>query len=118
MSELLDLKAEAVDAVERIWFVQAVTDIVETDITLSLRLQIRAELFVQVFIGERSGSLYMALIEGDRRVFGIDRETGGWHIHPYQHEERHEELAEGLAPKPLLTFLGYVENLLLEYDLL
>ena len=43
-----------------------------TDFTLSLRLYIRRELFVQVFIGEMTHSLYFALIEGNQRIFGID----------------------------------------------
>ena len=118
MSELLDLKAEALDAVERIWFVQSVSDIVQTDITLSMRLQIRPELFIQIFFGEISGSLYLALIEGEWRIFGIDRETGDWHIHPYEDVERHDQLTDGLEPKSLLTFLARVEDLLFEYDLL
>ena len=118
MSELSELKAEAFDTLDQVWFVQSVTEIEQTDITLSLRLHIRPQLFVQLFFGQRSGSLYMALIEGKRRVFGIDREIGDWHIHPYENVEKHEHLADGLEPKPLFTFLARVEELLLEHDLL
>ncbi len=60
----------------------------------------------------------MALIEGRQRLFGIDREGSIWHMHPYEAVERHEILAEGLEPKPLMTFLARVEYLLLEHDLL
>mgnify|MGYP003380877302 CR=1 FL=1 len=60
----------------------------------------------------------LALIEGERRLFGIDRESGEWHLHPYGAVERHEPLPQGLEPKPLLEFLARVEDLLLEHDLL
>ena len=118
MRELSQLKAEAYEALDRVWFVQSISHLEQTDITLALRLTIRSELFVQLFFGEYSGSLYLALIEGGRRVFGIDREGGEWHLHPFNDVEKHEPLSEGLEPKPLLTFLGRVEALLFEYELL
>ena len=118
MNKATDLRAEAQEALEKIWFVQAIEQIEHTDITLSFRLHIRPGLFIQVFWGERSNSLYFALIEGSRRIFGIDREHGDWHMHPYDFVDSHQPLAEGLEPKPLLRFLGRVEELLLEHDLL
>jgi len=93
-------------------------EIERTDFTLSLRLHIRPALFVQAFLGELSGSLYLALIEGGQRIFGVDREGGGWHLHPYDAPDKHEPLPEGLEPKPLPKFLARVEDLLLEYGLL
>ena len=118
MSYLLDLREEVEEAAAKTWFIQSLEEIERTDITLSLRLTIRPGLFVQLFFGEKTGSLYMALIEGERRLFGIDRERDAWHIHPYEAVERHEPLVGGLEPKPLLTFLARVEYLLVEHDLL
>lgn len=118
MNELSDLKSEVLDALEKVWFVQSIDNVEETDITLSLRLHIQPQLFVQLFFGQHSESLYMALIEGEQRIFGIDREAGDWHIHPFENIEKHEQLPEGLGPKPLLAFLARVEDLLLEQDLL
>jgi len=115
---LHELCREAKEAADRNWFIGALEEIERTDITLSMRLHIRPGLFVQVFLGTKSGSLYFALIEGRRRLYGIDREAGVWHIHPYGAVEKHEPLAEGLEPKPLLRFLARVEDLLLEYELL
>jgi hypothetical protein len=113
-----DLRQEAQEALDRTWFVQRLEETERTDLTLSLRLHIRAGLYVQVFWGERSGSLYLALIEGERRIFGIDRETGECHLHPYDAPNKHVLLPEGLEPKPLLRFLARVEDFLLEHDLL
>ena len=74
--------------------------------------------FVQAFIGEITGSLYFALIEGRYRIFGMDRESGEWHDHPFGTPEKHENLEEGLDPKPLLKFLSRVEEILLEENLI
>lgn len=116
--ELFALRHEVEEAVGRFWFIGAYEEVECTDISLSMRLHIRPGLFVQVFCGAKSGSLYLALIEGERRLFGIDRESGEWHLHPYGTVERHEPLPQGLEPKPLLKFLAQVEDLLIEHDLL
>jgi len=113
-----DLRLEAQEALERVWFVQSLEETERTDPTLSLRLHIRPNLFVQAFWGKLTGSLYLALIEGGRRIFGIDRDAGEWHLHPYDDPDKHEALPEGLEPKPLLKFLARVEDLLLQYELL
>jgi len=113
-----DLRLEAQEALAKVWFVQSLEEIERTDLTLSLRLHIRPALFVQAFLGESSGSVYFALIEGGRRIFGIDREVDEWHLHPYDAPNKHELLAEGLEPRLLLRFLARVEDLLLQYDLL
>ena len=118
MYSTAELRLEAQEALERVWFVQSLEETERTDLTLSLRLHIRPALFVQAFLGESSGSLYFALIEGGRRIFGIDREGGEWHLHPYDSPDKHAPLPESLGPRPLLEFLTRVEDLLLQHDLL
>jgi len=83
-----------------------------------LRLYLRADLFVQAFLGERSGALYLALIEQGRRIFGMDLEAGEWHLHPYDAPDQHEMLLHGPGPRPLLAFLAHVEEILLAHSLL
>jgi len=113
-----DLHLEAREALDTIWFVRSLEDIKHIDLVLSLRLTIRPELFVQAFPGERTGSLYFALVEGTHWIFGIDRHGGEWHLHPFDAPDEHEFLSEGLGPRPLLSFLAKVEDLLLQHDLL
>ena len=113
-----DLLGEAEEALQRVWFVQSLEQTERTDLTLSLRLHIRPDLFVQAFLGELTGQVYFALIESGRRVFGIDCESGEWHEHPYGAPQKHEPTPKGMGPRPLLSFLARVEELLLEYDLL
>ncbi|MBI5652645.1 MAG: hypothetical protein HZC40_19705 [Chloroflexi bacterium] len=118
MNNAIDLYREAQDALERVWFVQAVQVTARTTNTLSLRLIIRPALFVHVFLSERSGALYFALVKNDERIFGIDRVNGKWHLHPNKSPKVHQDLVEGLEPKPLLKFLARVEELLQEYSLI
>jgi hypothetical protein len=108
------LLSEAQEAYDKIWFVQSLEVNERTDYTLSLRLNIRHGLFVHAFIGEMTESLYFSLIEGNQRIFGIDREGGYWHLHPFKVPYQHEPLEEGLGPKPLLTFLSKIEKVLVE----
>ena len=118
MDKTADLWAEAQEALVRVWFVQSVEETERTDHTLSVRLLIRSDLFVQAFVGELSQSLYFALIQNGRRIFGIDRAAGEWHVHPFGSPHWHEALAEDLEPKPLLKFLARVEELLLAHEML
>lgn len=118
MDRRTDLYLEAQKALDSVWFVQSLEKEERTDLTFSLRLYVRSDLFVQVFLGERSGSLYFALIEGGQRIFGIDREGNEWHLHPFGNPQKHEVLTEGLGAKPLLSFLARVEELLLDENLL
>jgi len=117
-NRLSELWGEAQEAFETVWFVSSLEDMEQTDITISFRLMIREDLYVQVFYGEKSNNLYMALIEGRRRIYGVDREGNEWRLHPFEKADCHEPLTQGLEPKPLLTFLARIEELLVKNDLI
>ncbi len=74
--------------------------------------------FVQAFIGEVTGLLYFPLIERNQRIYGIDRETDHWHLHPFEEPHKHELFLPGLGPTPLLAFMSKVEKVLVENNLL
>ena len=112
------LLSEAQVAHDEVWFVRSLEVRERTDSTLSLKMYIRPGLFVHAFIGEMTGSLYFALIEGNQRIFGIDRENNQWHLHPFEASHKHELFKPGLGRKPLFTFLSKVERILVENDLL
>ena len=112
------LLSEAQVARDKVWFVRSLEVCERTDSTLSLRMYIRPGLFVYAFIGEMTGSLYFSLIEGNQRIFGIDRESDHWHLHPFEASHKHEFFRPGLGPKPLLSFLSKVEKVLIENNLL
>ena len=118
MRSTAELWGEAQEALDRVWFVQSVEEMERTNCTLFVRLWIRDDLFAQAFLGELSGSLYMALIQSGRRIFGIDREGDEWHVHPFAHPHQHELLSDRPEPKPLLKFLARVEDLLIKQHIL
>ena len=101
-----------------LWFVRSLEVYERTDSTLALRPYIRSDLFVQAFIGEVTGSLYFALIERNQRIYGIDREGGNWHSHPFEAPHKHEVFSSGLGPTPLLAVMSKVEKVLVENNLL
>ncbi len=113
------LRAQVVNALDRFWFILSIEEIDRTHITTTFRLQtVRQGLFVQVFWGSRSGTLSFALIESDRRIFGIDLHRGQWHIHPFDRPEDHVTLPGGLSDNPVDDFLGRVEEIIVDSDLL
>lgn len=63
MYKTSELLAAAQEAYQKVWFVQSLDVFERTDQTLSIRLTIKTGLFIQAFIGEITGSLYM---EGGR----------------------------------------------------
>jgi hypothetical protein len=118
MNSISELRFEAYDALEKFWFLQTLEETEHTDISLSLRLYIRAALFIQLFYGHRTGSLFFALIEEGERIFGMDREHDKWHLHPFGNPASHELITEDPGPRPLFKFLAMVESLLINRDLL
>jgi hypothetical protein len=115
-SWLSDLRQEVLDALESTWFLRSLEEVERTDDTFSLRLHIHSQLFIQIFAGVRSGSLYMALIEMGRRVYGVDRDAHGWHLHPYENVSQHQPMPEGFDPKPVQRFIAQVEAILIENE--
>jgi hypothetical protein len=115
---LAEYRLEAFQALDTFWFIQAVEEIDHTDVTLSLRLQIRAGLFVQVFVGEITGALNFALVDGDTRIFGLDFHRGRWHVHPFGEVTAHSPYDGALEPTPLHRFLVLVGSLLLQHNIL
>lgn len=118
MNSIEELRFEAYEALERFWFLQTLEETEHTDITLSLRLHIRSGLFIQLFYGQKTGSLYYALIEDSERVLGMDREHNRWHLHPFGDATKHQPMTDDIGPKPLFKFLAMVESLLINHNLL
>jgi len=106
------------EAERRFWFIQQIQEIDETDDAVKARLQIQVGLFVQVFFSEQSGRFSLALIQGNQRIYGRDREFGTWHLHPYESPEHHDPVPEGMSPQPLFQFLAEVEQIIIENELI
>mgnify|MGYP001609769252 CR=1 FL=1 len=64
--------------------------------SINLRVDVTLGGFVDAFYNEQTGTTSFALIQQAQRIFGVDN-TGGWHVHPFDHPERHEPLANEIA---------------------
>ncbi|HHT9122948.1 MAG TPA: hypothetical protein ACFYEF_08785 [Candidatus Wunengus sp. YC63] len=60
-----------------------------TDITLISRIGFSFEIFIQIYINVRKDKVNMALVVADERIYGIDKEGGIYHEHPFENPSLH-----------------------------
>ncbi|MEW5718870.1 MAG: hypothetical protein AB1817_09610 [Chloroflexota bacterium] len=64
-------------------------DAIDED-TLSVRVFLLDESFINAFYNLATDKTAFAWIHGDRRVYGKDNAKMGWHAHPFENPEAHE----------------------------
>lgn len=62
-----------------------------TDITLLARIGFSREVFIQIYANETKEKLNMALVVAGERLYGIDKEGGFYHEHPFKNPLLHVE---------------------------
>lgn len=117
METIDELLVEAAAATDRFWFVRELQIIDRTDSTATVHFVIDSDLFVQIFLSQRTGRLSLALVGPSGRLYGRDREQGSWHRHPFGHSEIHEVTPEGMSSQPVMQFIAEVEDLLIAHAL-
>ena len=60
-----------------------------TDITLISRIGFSFEIFIQIYANVRKDKVNMALIIADEMIYGIDKEGGIYHEHPFENPSLH-----------------------------
>lgn len=60
-----------------------------TDITIISRIGISIDVFIQVYVNIKKEKINMSLIVTERRIYGIDKEGGAYHEHPFQNPSLH-----------------------------
>jgi len=84
-SELLRALA-TVEAIERV-VLQSEGPVVKG------RAYVTAEMFLEFYFNEKTGTMAFALIRDRDRVWGIDRDNiRGWHLHPLENPMEHVEI--------------------------
>jgi hypothetical protein len=72
---------------------------------------VREELFVHFYFNEVTGTIAFALIEKQRRIWGIDHDNRrGWHLHPVENPASHVRI----NPLSLSDIVGRLQDVLLE----
>lgn len=75
-------------------FVEKV-DILTEVFVLKGRAILRKDRLLQIYYNELTGTTAFALIEEDKRIWGIDYDNiRGWHLHPIENPESHYTIDE------------------------
>ncbi|MGI9861845.1 hypothetical protein SDD30_10760 [Moorella naiadis] len=70
------------------------------------KIELKDDGFLKVYYNERTGTLAFALINEEKRVWGIDRDNlRGWHCHPFDEPESHQTI----TAQSLLDIINEVE---------
>lgn len=57
------------------------------------RVILKNNRFLQIYFNEITGTTAFALIEDDRRIWGVDYDNmRGWHVHPLENPEIHHNI--------------------------
>ena len=77
------------EGLSKLDFVEKV-DIQTEVFILKGRAILKKNRFLQIYFNELTGTTAVALIEKDRRVWGIDYDNmRGWHLHPLENPDTH-----------------------------
>ncbi|MGB9716311.1 MAG: hypothetical protein ACPL1G_07900 [Thermodesulfovibrionales bacterium] len=66
-----------------------------TDVTLISRIGFSYKIFMQIYVNVKKEKLNMALIVAGERIYGMDKEGGFYHEHPFENPSLH------ISSKPL-----------------
>jgi len=92
----MDLKAFLAEMVSSLALLDFVTSIdIQTEaFTLKGRVHFTKRGFLEVYFNEQTQTLAVAWIEGEKRKWGIDRDSlRGWHRHPFENPEDHQPIS-------------------------
>ncbi len=62
-----------------------------TGITLIARIGIYAEALIEIYANVKKDKLNMALVVANERIYGVDKEGGFYHEHPFENPLLHIE---------------------------
>ena len=80
-----------------------------TESTVKIKIYIRKNIYVQLYVNYIKDKLNLALIHGDERIYGEDSEGGVLHVHPFDDHLSHQNSNEQISVE---TFLARVQDFL------
>lgn len=93
-------------------FIHSIVTLDRTANTVTLRMQITAECFVQVYANVRKGLTSYTLVLRQARLYGRNNDGTGWHRHPHSAPDDHDFSDEGSRAVTLTEFLDEVQRIL------
>jgi len=82
-----------------------------TDITLISRIGFSFEIFIQVYVNTQKDKVNMALVVADERIYGIDKEGGIYHEHPFENPALHISTQQIEIEGFVMKSLDYLKEL-------
>ena len=99
-------------------FVRTIQTLDKNPAALKVRLLLGPEFFVQIYINVDTDVQNLVLVLGRQRLYGRDCVGGVWHRHPHDNPDAHDFSPAGANPVTVADFLGEVQELVEQMDLL
>jgi len=62
-----------------------------TDTTLIARIAFSLKVFIQIYANTKKDKINLSLVVAEERIYGIDKEGGFYHEHPFRNPSHHIE---------------------------
>ncbi|WP_297212263.1 MULTISPECIES: hypothetical protein [Thermodesulfovibrio] len=82
-----------------------------SDFSLIARIGLSLEIFIQIYINTRKQKTNLALVISDIRVYGIDKEGGFYHEHPFENPDLHLPAEPMEIEDFIIKSLEYLEKM-------
>jgi len=99
-------------------FVRTIQTLDKNPAALKVRLLLGPEFFVQIYINVDTDVQNLVLVLGRQRLYARDCVGGAWHRHPHDNPDAHDFSPTGANPVTVADFLGEVQELVEQMDLL
>ena len=87
MNNIISLQKEILSLTKKYNLQISYIDI--TDNTLITRLTMTSDIFIQIYVNSKKKKINLALIASEVRIYGVDKEGGSYHKHPFECPENH-----------------------------
>jgi hypothetical protein len=82
-----------------------------SDITLISRIGFSFEIFIQIYVNIHKDKVNMALVVAGERIYGIDKEGGIYHEHPFENPDLHIPIQQVEIEDFVMKSLDYLKQL-------
>lgn len=82
-----------------------------TEITLFSRFGLSQEVYIELYANTKKHKINLSLIISGSRVFGIDKEGGFYHTHPFENSMLHVPCEPGGIEDFVIQSIGYLKTL-------
>ncbi len=82
-----------------------------TESTLIYRFGFSSDIFIQIYTNVKKDKINMALIVANRRIYGIDKEGGFYHEHPFENPLLHVKSEQIEIEDFVIKSLEYIKKL-------